>query len=486
VRVALVKPPATYADWYKRPVLGLAYICSNLWHHGFECKIFDAYFHGWSESELIGHLTRYKPDLVGVSAMTHEVHMAARIASGVRTQIGVPVVIGGCHVTALPERTMREFPAFDYGVCGEGEMTMLELLRCLQAGGHCDVRSILGLVHRDANEIVVNPPRPYLTSEELDALPWPAFDEYYAPNTSALAGEGAYYVMFTSRGCPYSCAFCMQVLGRQVRRRSPERVLAEIQHAVSRYGAHTIDFADEIFLSDSRHTREFLHRMIETGLSRQITWTGLTRANLVKPDLIDLAKQAGCKRLDMGVEAGDDEILKGINKGITVSQVRQAVKVIQQAGIPLGTYFILGHPHETKATVRKTVQLAAELNTTEIAVGLMVPYPGTRIYEMAHKGEGGYRLLSEDWSQYDKYGGRALELENLPYEYMAKWQKRALLWFYFRNWRFVDLARFIWDKRRAVYLLLKKRLLGSRGSASVTTSPSETRIEPRDNRTPSH
>ena len=214
--------------------------------------------------------------------------------------------------------------------------------------------------------------------------------------------------------------------------------------------------------------------MIERGLSRRITWTGLTRANFVKPDLIDLAREAGCKRLEMGVESGDDGILKGINKGITVAQVREAVKVIKQAGIPLGTYFILGHPNETKETVRKTIQLAAELNTNEIAVGLMVPYPGTRVYEMALAGEAGYHLLSEDWSQYDKYGGKALELVNLPYGYLAKWQKWALLWFYLRNLRFVDLTKFIWHKRRAVYFLLKKRLLGARASGTLTAAASKT------------
>jgi radical SAM superfamily enzyme YgiQ (UPF0313 family) len=239
-----------------------------------------------------------------------------------------------------------------------------------------------------------------------------------------------------------------------------ENILAEIEHAVATYGAHTIDFADEVFLFDSPHTRGLLGAMIEQGLSRRITWTGLTRANFVKPDLIELAKRAGCKRLEMGVESGDDAILKGINKGITIAQVREAVRVIK--GIPLGTYFILGHPNETKETLRRTVRLAAELNTNEIAVGLMVPYPGTRVYEMAVRGEGGYRLLSEDWAEYDKYGGKALELAGVPYDYLAKLQKRAILWFYLRNLRLMDLMRFIWEKRHALYHLVKRRLFGGR------------------------
>jgi radical SAM superfamily enzyme YgiQ (UPF0313 family) len=205
----------------------------------------------------------------------------------------------------------------------------------------------------------------------------------------------------------------MQVLGKKIRRRSPESIFQEIEYAISHYGAHTFDFSDDIFLFDNRETREILRSMIEKGLPKRIHWSALIRANLVKPDLINLAKEAGCFRLEMGVESGDNEILKAINKGITVEQVREAVKIIKQSGLRLGTYYILGHPNETRETIKKTIRLATQLNTDTIAVGLMVPYPGTKIYEMAQRGEGGYRLLSTDWAEYDKYGGRALEVGGL-------------------------------------------------------------------------
>jgi len=458
MKIALIKVPATYADWYKRPVLGIAYISAYLESKGFDCKVFDAYFHSWPEDELLSRVVNYKPDVIGLTAMTHEIVQASRIAFKIKKQMNIPAVIGGCHITALPEKTLEEYPVFDYGIFGEGEFTIFELLQYLNQGS-TNLDSVKGLVFRNAEErVCVNEPRPFLSSEELNALPYPAFHQYYDDNPHVLADKDSCYVMFTSRGCPFNCAFCMQVLGRNVRRRSVQNILQEIEYAISHYGAHTFEFADEIFLFDNRYTRELLELMIEKSLPERIRWGALTRANFVTPELIAIAKKAGCFRLEMGVESGDDEILKSIGKKITTEQVKRAVAIIKKAGIHLGTYFILGHPNETKKTLRKTVNLAAELNTDTIAVGIMVPYPGTRIFDMALRGEGGYRLLSRNWSEYDKYGGKSLEIKDLPYEELVKWQRHALINFYLKNFRLLDAFKYFWHRRNALKYFIKKRL----------------------------
>ncbi|MBI4699221.1 MAG: B12-binding domain-containing radical SAM protein, partial [Nitrospirae bacterium] len=421
IKIALIKPPPTYSNWYQRPVIGISCISSFLEQNGFNARIFDAAFNKWSEKELIQSIETYKPDIVGITSMTHEITQAAHITSLIKERLGISAIIGGCHLTALPERTMSEFPVFDFGIIGEGEETILELLRSLFNGRKTsDIYSIRGLVFRDNGNIVVNEPRPWMDSKRLNSLPYPAFHYYYGNNSKALADKDSYYVMFSSRGCPYHCAFCMQVLGRKIRSFSPERICQEIEAAVSLFGAHTVNFADEIFLFDNDRTREVLNMMIKRGLNRKIRWSGLTRANMVSPEIISLAKLAGCFHLEMGVESGDNKILKAIGKNITTDEIKRAVAIIKENNIMLGTYYILGHPNETRETLSKTLVLAIALNTDTIAVGIMVPYPGTKIFDIAQRGEGGYRLLSTVWSEYDKYGGRALELKGLPYEELLK------------------------------------------------------------------
>lgn len=458
MKVALIRPPEVHKYWNAtRPSLGISYIASYLDYHGIKVKIFDANFHSWSPQQTVEKVLEFKPDLIGLTSMTHEISMGHGIASLLKKRLHhVPIVIGGCHVTALPRETLEEFINFTYGIYGEGEQTMLSLVRYLENENAETVHEINGLVYRHAQGITVNPPRKRLSSDELDKLPYPAFHHYYSHKT-ALAGKNEHYVIISSRGCPYNCAFCMQVLGRQVRRRSPQNVVAEIEFAIDRYGVHTVYFLDEILLFNDQLTYDTLELMIKHHLPSHIRWRGLTRINFVNEKLINKAKEAGCFALEVGIESGSNEVLKRINKQITTEQAAEAVRIIKKAGIAVDANFILGHPLETIETVKTTMRFAAKLNPTTVAIGIMTPYPGTKVYEMALHGEGGYRLLTKDWSKYDKYGGKALELEGLPIQELEKWQRRALLYFYLRNYRFLDLFNFIITYRKAILSLFLKR-----------------------------
>ena len=458
MKIALINPPATYGNWYKRPMLGLAYIAACLEKAGLECRVFDAYFNSWSQDQLLQRVIDYTPEVAGITAMTHQIFSAGHIASELKKQLDVRVIVGGCHATALPERTLTEFRDFDYVVCGEAERSTRELVKYIKAGRPSVTHNIPGVVFRNGQEIIHNRPGAQLTTTELDHLPFPAFHHYYGEDKRALAGKHAYYVMVTSRGCPYNCAFCMRVLGKKIRRRSAENVVQEMEYAKEQYGAHTFDFADEVFLCDTSETRDLLQLMIKRGLPKSLRWSGLVRANSVNTDIIALAKEAGCYRLEMGVESGDNQILKAIGKGITVEQVRAAVRIVKTAGISLGTYYILGHPNETRQTLKKTVSLAVELNTDTIAVGLMVPYPGTKIFDMAARGRGGYRLLATSWSDYDKYCSHALEVNEITHREMLKWQRKALMSLYVKNFRFIAAGKYVWQRKHAILFALRKRI----------------------------
>jgi len=344
MKVALIRLPGTYADWNKYPALGLSYIASCLRLNGFNHRIFDAYFNTYSENDLIKKVMNYQPDIVGITAMTHEIVQAEKIASKLKQLLKAKIIIGGCHISALPKRTLTEFPVFDYGVIGEGEKTIIELLKNLTNNSKLD--NIDGLVYHKKNKVIVNKPRTHLTSEELDKLPYPDFRPYFSKSNLSK------YVMISSRGCPYNCKFCMRVLGKKVRRRSLENIYNEIKTAIKRYNTKEIIFRDEIFLFNDAHTKELLKMFIKKGLSEKIKWTAQIRADQVTKELMNLAKNAGCYMLGMGIESGDDKILSRLNKGLSIKQIEKSVKIIQKAGIKLETYFILGGPGENIQSIK--------------------------------------------------------------------------------------------------------------------------------------
>lgn len=457
MKVALIKPPEVHPYWYKKkPALGISYLSSYLTKNKINNKLFDAYYFSWSKEKTVEEVNKYKPDIIGISSMTHEIITAHNLATLFQKEMpGIPIVIGGCHVTALPAQTLEEFPNFTYGVYGEGEKTLLELTKSLFKKKTKRMPAIKGLTYRDhKGRVIVNEPRERLTSDELDALPYPAFHLYYKNGNQSLIEKNDVYVIMSSRGCPYNCVFCMQVLGRQVRRRTPEKIVAEIEYAIRHYGAHTIQFYDEIFLFNDELCYKTLNLMIQKNLPKKMRWFGLTRVNMVNQELIHKAKESGCFRLEMGIESGSNKILKQIRKQITVEQAEKAVRIIKSEGILTDCNYILGHPGETRKTLKQTSDLAIRLNTTTMAMGIMVPYPGTDVYKMVQEGKGGYKLLSRDWSLYDKYGGKALEIKNIPLTELEQLQRKTLLYFYLKNFRFWELFKFIISYRRVIISLL--------------------------------
>jgi anaerobic magnesium-protoporphyrin IX monomethyl ester cyclase len=450
LRVLLVNPApreVVQGGWYRMPLLGLGYCAAYLRERGYECRIVDAIFEKLNPEQTMTRIRDYNPSLLGCTAMTHEVNRAARIAAEARRTIpDLKTVIGGPHATAIPEETLREYDAFDFAVFGEGEETLAELVRAIGEGS--SVEGIAGLAYRAENgEIRRNKPRPW--KEDLDDLPFPAWD-LYPP-----ARE---YQIFSSRGCPYRCSFCMRVLGEVVRYRSVESVVREFELVTERYGPREISFSDEIFTLDEQRAIAICDQLIAKGLHRKTPWFANARANCTSSALYRKLREAGCVRVGVGIESGNQAILNRIRKGITLERAREMVRIAKEAGLKVAAFFIIGHPGETEDTIRDTIAFARELQPSAVAFGIMVPYPGTEIAAMASRGEGGYKIVSRNWSDYDKYFGSALELENVSRRQLEKWQARAYLYFYLFNFRVFSLIRFLWSRRQGVAHYIRRLL----------------------------
>ena len=207
--------------------------------------------------------------------------------------------------------------------------------------------------------------------------------------------------------------------------------------------------------------------MIDEGIHKKVRFWAYVHASTIDLEMARLMKAANFTEVGFGVESGNPQIMRKMKKGVGPVEVLRAARILRKAKLKFAAYFIIGHPHETKATVRDTIRLAARVNADSVALGLMVPYPGTQIWEMATRAQGGYRLISVNWEDFNKQIGNALELETLPRKTMEWLQLKGYLYVYLRNLRFWEMFEAIWINRKRIAFILKKLI---RKTPRVATS----------------
>lgn len=444
MKIVLLNPPprkvAEKKDVPQYQHVGLGYLTSALEGEGYDVKVMDAKLDRLSKKDVLEEIAAYSPDILGVTAMTHEIVMGAEVAKEYKDiDPNVKTVMGGVHVTALPEETLKQYPHIDAGMIGEGERTFPELIRAFERGEK-DFSSIPGIVFRDNNNEIKYTQNEWI--HDLDNLPLPNW-KYF--------GNARNYMIITARGCPHSCIFCMQASGKAVRKRSPESVIKEIEEVLAERAPEMFLFYDETFTLDKERVHRICDILIERGLDKKIKWSVTTRVDSVDRPLLEKLKRAGCTHVGFGVESGNEVTLQLLKKRITKKQVREAMALAKEMEFYTEAGFILGNPNETVETALETIDFASELNPDLVLYGIMVPYPGTEVREMALKGEGGYRLLSEDWTEYNKQLGNAMELENLSRADLEKLQLVGYLRLFMANRRYVDFIKFVLNFWREMF-----------------------------------
>lgn len=445
----IINPPAKeilepYYDRPDFPRTALAFLAgyvrsqSNL----FKVDVLDAKFDRLSFEDVQKTIEDNDYSVVALTAMTNEIKSAAKVAENLkRSKPHIITVVGGVHITALPERTMREFRAFDYGVVGEGEDTFLKLLESI----HKEKRpTIPGLCFIE-NEIFIYS-GPSIPVPDQDSIK-PAWDMFRPAKE---------YMIQSSRGCPFNCNFCMNPGGRKIRPRTVDTTIKEIEYLVENMQPKSIYFGDEIFTAKINRAKEICRKLIEKGLHKKVQWWCQTHVNTLDEELVILLKQAGCKLVGLGIETGDDEIFKQMGKGINKQKVKKAIALLHKHKLNFDSMFILGQPNETIESAKKTIDFAVELNPATPIFGLMVPYPGTKVGEMALKGEGGYSLITQDWDMFNKQIGNALEMKGIKRKDLEKIQFLGYLKVFIYNFRVWDFFKFCFQYRNEGFQALKK------------------------------
>ena len=422
------------------PPFGMACMAAFLREQSISVDIIDALVEGLTTEDILNIIKKKEPKVIGFSAMTPQFHRAVALAEEIKNHSpNILIVLGGHHVSILPEKTLEENPCFDVLVKGEGENTALEIIQKYKEQ-NCEknnflknldiLKNIDGIAFRNGeNAVAITKPRKQI--EDLDILPRPAWDllhlDKYLPLPNQYLNSPVIH-MVAIRGCPFDCDFCSNtaVFGRKIRARSPQKVLEDILFVKNKYEIKEISFWDDTMTINRKWMVAFCNQLISNKAN--ITWTCYSRVDTVDFEMIKLMKKAGCWNILYGYESGDQNLLDSINKGITLDQIRQANRWTKEAGIEVRASFIIALPGETPELAKKTIDFAIELEPEYAQFSIYTPYPGTKLYEKAKKSG----KLLDDFSKYNGW-----EVAYIPEGYQNEQQilsleKLAMKKFYFR------------------------------------------------------
>jgi radical SAM superfamily enzyme YgiQ (UPF0313 family) len=319
MKITLIYPPISVQDRYgtdigdiggRQAPLGVLYLSAFIKNAGHEVQVIDAEAERLSCNQIIERVKSFNPVAVGISITTVAYQNSSNLAAELKKCFpNLLISGGGAHITANSDLFLND-SSFELGIVGEGENTLLELLEC---GFDKKVYpTINGLVYRDeSGKVVLSPPREHLNP--LDKLPFPDRDalsdiSIYRPPIGCYQ-EDFVVSMMTSRGCPYQCIFCdNNTFGRKIRYFSPEYVISEIEMILTKYQAKEITFVDDTFPSNRKRFKKILEMILDKNL--RFSWTCMANLKDIDEELAPLMKKAGCWQIAVGIESGDDEIVK--------------------------------------------------------------------------------------------------------------------------------------------------------------------------------
>jgi radical SAM superfamily enzyme YgiQ (UPF0313 family) len=391
-KILFIDPGKVNESWYtvrEMPSLALGCLATYLKYFRYEVKIIDMATYKIDNETLIKEIEKFQPEIIGITSSTFNVNSAFAAARAIKKYYpDIFIVFGGAHATALPEFSLKECPEIDAIITGEGEIALKKLCENPRRG-----------VFREKQ------------IENLDELPivdWTLYDynRYKKFYSLRFNQELHKYSLSIVRGCPSQCKFCFKIFKDPPRTRSPKNVFQEIEYNYYHLGARMFYLADSTALVFKENIHELCEMIINSPI--KISLIVQSRVDTVDTKSIDLLKQAGCETFFMGVESGNDRILKLCGKNITKDQVRRAVRIVCASGIPrVRCSFIIGLESESRETIKETLKFTKELKSyglNRASVHCLDIYPKTKYWDMVEKGEGNLRLRTKlyDWSVYSR------------------------------------------------------------------------------------
>ena len=385
------------------PPLNLGLLAAIAKKAGHDVSIIDAEIDRINEDDVVKRIVKENPDLVALTGMSPFFHLSKSFAESLKkANPKQKILIGGQHITIQEKEAFHK--CFDYGYCGECENQLAPFLNALEK--NTSFKNIKGIYYRDKGKVMYTGTNTYV--RDLDSLPFPARDllPMHKYKIGTLEGRKNFTSILTMRGCPWHCIFCAsdKLNTTLVSKRSPENVITEIKQCIDKFGIRHFLFMDDVLtLYFDQHLKKICEKIIEEKLD--ITFEGSTRANLIKDDMVELMSRAGLIRMSFGLETVDSEMRKTMKKQVPLKHYSEANRILNKYGVEALNSVMVGLPGETRETVQTTLDyLKDDKNVKQAQFAIAIPYPGTEFHTIASEGQQGMELLTNDFSEYRRYG----------------------------------------------------------------------------------
>jgi len=380
--------------------LGLAYIAAVLEKNGHDVKVLDAAVHEIDYKLARVLIKRTSPDAVAIASFTPTFNYAVEYANIVKgIDPDIPTIVGGPHVTFLPEKSLRDGKSIDFVIRGEGDFTTSYLINALERN-EPNLKEVKGISYRNNGSFIHTPDAPLI--QDLDTIPFPA--RHLFPNHlyhffgSTLKGTS----MVSSRGCNRQCAFCSitQFYHHRWRKRSALNVVKEMRHVHDKYKTTIIGLMDDCFALSKRRVYEICDYMKDYGLVGDLCWGAALRVDNLNYDILNKMRRSDCAMLFFGVESGDQKVLDRVQKGTTTKMIEDVFRWAHKLGINTIASLALGLPGDTFEGCLRTIEwVKRKLKPSFVVWAAATPYPGTPFYEEAIE-KGWIKEDVEDFSSY--------------------------------------------------------------------------------------
>ena len=370
MKIVLVDPPGVQQGLN----VGLGYIVSSLVNAGHDGKVLDLNNSSICEGAWIKMIREYDPRVIGFSIKNATYFNAVELAGKIKKEFGdIILVAGGPYVTLAGHDFFNDASFFDYAIIGEGEKIFPKLCDAVEAGRKANIK---GIISKDKPQKNANP----VFVEDLDDLAPPNY-ELFGNNDDTI--KNIRYPVVTSRGCPYNCIYCSvcAISGRKWRTRSIRRVTDEITEAKNKHAIKGFEILDDNFTLDVERAKIFCKTLIKEKNDLPWSCPNGIRTDRLDEELASLMKESGCDLVMVGVESGDEEVFKEIDKGETLADIERGIKILKDAGIRVGGYFIIGLPGDNLQATEKSVEFAKKNKLDPAHFNMLSPYPKTKMWD---------------------------------------------------------------------------------------------------------